>query len=184
MALVIAGRIVSLDPADPDAVFKGRVFLDDQGTVDRVTSGNGGIPLGFSTAPVVDVGDGFVLPGLIDLHNHIGYNSLPLWTEPKQKTAFAHHDSWTRAATYQASISWPANALVQTEPEALEGLPPITCPSCGGVLVPGQNIGPLFKFTQYDVPRPHPVLSNPITLRGIISTITGESRTDLSIGPL
>ena len=63
--------------------------------------------------------DGFVLPGLIDLHNHIGYNSLPLWTEPKQKTAFAHHDSWTRAATYQASISWPANALVQTAPEAL-----------------------------------------------------------------
>jgi cytosine/adenosine deaminase-related metal-dependent hydrolase len=119
MALVIAGRIVPLDPGDPDAVFKGRLFLDDHGTIDRVTSGTGIAPPGFSTAPVVDVGDGFVLPGLIDLHNHIGYNSLPLWAEPKQKTAFAHHDSWTRAATYQASISWPANALVQTEPEAL-----------------------------------------------------------------
>jgi 5-methylthioadenosine/S-adenosylhomocysteine deaminase len=119
MALVIAGRIVPLDAADPDAVFKGRVFLDDHGSVDRVMSGNGSAPPGFSTAPVLDVGDGFILPGLIDLHNHIGYNSLPLWAEPKQKIAFAHHDSWTRAATYQSSVSWPANALVQTEPEAL-----------------------------------------------------------------
>ncbi len=119
MALVIAGRIVPFDRADPDAVFKGRVFLDDHGTVDRVTSGNGNVPAGFAGAPVVDVGDAFVLPGLIDLHNHIGYNALPLWTEPKQKTAFAHHDSWTRAASYQSSISLPANALVQAEPEAL-----------------------------------------------------------------
>ena len=35
MALVIVGRIVPLDPADPDAVFKGRVFLDDRGTIER-----------------------------------------------------------------------------------------------------------------------------------------------------
>jgi len=31
-----------------------------------------------------------------------------------------------------------------------------------------------------DIPRPHPVLSKPITLRGIIAT-TGESRTDLTL---
>ena len=119
MALVIAGRIVPLDGADPDAVFQGRVYLDDSGMIERVTSGNAAVPAGFSGAPVLDVGDAFVLPGLIDLHNHIGYNALPLWTEPKQKTAFAHHDSWTRAASYQSSISWPAHAIVQAAPEAL-----------------------------------------------------------------
>jgi 5-methylthioadenosine/S-adenosylhomocysteine deaminase len=119
MALVIAGRIVPLDKADPDAVFQGRVYLDDSGMIERVTAGNASAPIGFNGAPVVDVGDAFVLPGLIDLHNHIGYNALPLWIEPKQKTAFAHHDSWTRAASYQSSISWPANALVQAAPEAL-----------------------------------------------------------------
>lgn len=119
MALVIEGRIVPLQKADPDAAFDGRVYLDDHGTIERVTVGNGDVPPGFATAPVVDVGDAFVLPGLIDLHNHVGYNALPLWTEPTQETPFAHHDSWTRADSYQASISWPANALVQTEPEAL-----------------------------------------------------------------
>ena len=119
MALVIAGRIVALDRADPDADFKGRVFLDDSGSIEQVTAGNAAAPSGFANAPVVDVGDALVVPGIIDLHNHIGYNALPLWTEPRQTTAFAHHDSWTRAASYQGSISWPANALVQAEPEAL-----------------------------------------------------------------
>jgi cytosine/adenosine deaminase-related metal-dependent hydrolase len=119
MALVIRGRIVPLNPADPDAEFQGRVFLDDHGTIEAVSSGTEAAPTGFTTAPVLDVGPAFVLPGLIDLHNHIGYNALPLWTEAQQTTPFAHHDSWTRAASYQASITWPANALVQAAPEAL-----------------------------------------------------------------
>ena len=119
MPLVIAGRIVPLDRTDPEAVFKGRVYLDDSGTIDQVTRGNAPAPAGYENAPFLDVGEAFVLPGLIDLHNHIGYNALPLWTEPSQKTAFLHHESWTRAATYQKAVSWPAKALVEAEPEAL-----------------------------------------------------------------
>ncbi len=119
MALVIHGRIVPLDRSDPDAVFTGRVFIDDSGTVERVTAGNAAAPSGFAAARVIDVGASFVLPGLIDIHNHIGYNTLPLWTEPTQKTPFAHHDSWPRAASYQSSISWPAKALARAAPEAL-----------------------------------------------------------------
>lgn len=119
MALVVAGRVVPLDRSDPDAVFKGRVFIDDSGTIELVTHSNAPFPSGFAAAPIVDVGDAFVMPGFIDLHNHIGYNTLPLWTEPKQKTAFKHHDSWPDAATYQTSISWPSRALAKAAPEAL-----------------------------------------------------------------
>jgi 5-methylthioadenosine/S-adenosylhomocysteine deaminase len=119
MGLVIAGRIVPLDPGDPDAVFKGRVYVDDRGTIDSVAADGAPRPSGFDGAPVLNVGDAFVVPGLIDLHNHIGYNTLPLWVEPRQTTPFAHHDSWTRAASYQSAISWPANALVQAAPEAV-----------------------------------------------------------------
>ena len=75
-------------------------------------------PPAFANADVIDVGDAFVLPGFIDLHNHIGYNTLPLWTEPAQDEPFAHHDSWTRAPTYQKSISWPAKALARAAPVA------------------------------------------------------------------
>ena len=119
MTLVIRGRIVPLDRTDPTAVFQGRVFIDPSGTIERVAAGADPGPSGFTTAPVIDVGDAFVLPGLIDLHNHMGYNTLPLWTEPKQKVPFAHHDSWPRAASYQSSITWPSRAIVTAEPEAL-----------------------------------------------------------------
>jgi cytosine/adenosine deaminase-related metal-dependent hydrolase len=116
---VIAGRIVPLDSGDPDAIFKGRIYIDDNGTIDTVSADGKPAPSGFERARLVNLGDAFVMPGLIDLHNHIGYNALPLWTEPRQNEPFAHHDSWTRAASYQSSVSWPANALVQAAPEAL-----------------------------------------------------------------
>jgi 5-methylthioadenosine/S-adenosylhomocysteine deaminase len=119
MALVIAGRVVPCDKNDPDAVFAGRVFIDDNGTIEQVDKGGGAAPTGFSTAPVIDVGDDFVIPGLIDLHNHIGYNTLPLWAEPTKKTPYMHHDSWPGAPSYKAKITWPSKALVATEPEAL-----------------------------------------------------------------
>ena len=124
MALIIAGKIVPLDHSDPEAVFKGCVFVDDSaGTIDSIVKGAvpsaANRPPAFAQATVIDVGDAFVLPGLIDLHNHIGYNALPPWTEPAQATPFAHHNSWTRAPTYQRSISWPATALVKAAPEAL-----------------------------------------------------------------
>jgi len=119
MTLVIQGRIVPMDRDAPDHVFAGRVFIDSSGTIERITTLTDPSPTGFATAPVVNVGANLVLPGLIDLHNHIGYNTLPLWTEPKQKAAFVHHNSWTTAPTYQSSISWPSRALVQGAPEAL-----------------------------------------------------------------
>jgi len=117
--LVIAGRIAPCDKNEPDAVFAGRVFIDDGGNIEHVGKGNAPTPAGFAAAPVIDVGDNFVVPGLIDLHNHIGYNTLPLWAEPTRKTPYAHHDSWPGAPSYQSSISWPSKALAATEPEAL-----------------------------------------------------------------
>ena len=48
MSLVIAGRVVPLDASDPDAVFKGRVYIDDSGTIDTV-AGTAAAPLGFSS---------------------------------------------------------------------------------------------------------------------------------------
>jgi 5-methylthioadenosine/S-adenosylhomocysteine deaminase len=57
-----------------------------------------------------------VIPGLVDLHNHLAYNTLPLWTEPKQHTPFLHYNSWTKAVTYAASTTWPAYALITACP--------------------------------------------------------------------
>jgi 5-methylthioadenosine/S-adenosylhomocysteine deaminase len=119
MPLILRGRVIPLVPSDPDRTFAGRVFLNDDGTIEAVTSTQGAAPAGFGTAPEVDVGDALVLPGLIDLHNHLGYNALPLWAEPAQKKPFRHHNDWTDAPTYRASIGWPAWVLAKAEPEAM-----------------------------------------------------------------
>jgi cytosine/adenosine deaminase-related metal-dependent hydrolase len=52
-----------------------------------------------------------IYPGLIDLHNHLMYNSLPLWTEPARTTPWTSHNQWVRAATYSGTISAPARLL-------------------------------------------------------------------------
>jgi 5-methylthioadenosine/S-adenosylhomocysteine deaminase len=124
VALVIRGRLVPMasDPAvsqDPLARFRGRVWIGDDGVVKAVTRGTKAGPPGFEAAPVVDVGSSLVFPGLVDLHNHLAYNTLPLWVEPAQQTAFRHHNDWTDAPTYAAQVTWPAAAFVAAAPEEL-----------------------------------------------------------------
>jgi hypothetical protein len=113
--LIVAGNIVALDPADPDRTRKGRVVMGGDGLIDTVKAGTSASGSGTH----VDAGDVWVFPGVIDLHNHIAYNTLPLWTEPSQTKAFAHHNSWPGKATYQPGISWPAWTLARCEPDAL-----------------------------------------------------------------
>jgi cytosine/adenosine deaminase-related metal-dependent hydrolase len=116
VALVIEGSIVALDPDAPERVGAGTVYLGDDGLIAAV---NGAAPSGFDHAPVVKLTDAWVFPGVIDLHNHVAYNTLPLWTEKSQSTAFLHHNDWTDEASYQPDISWPAWTLAHCEPEAL-----------------------------------------------------------------
>jgi 5-methylthioadenosine/S-adenosylhomocysteine deaminase len=119
MAIVIAGRIVPMSSTDPSAVFAGRIYLGDDGSVEAVTAGTAPAPAGFTNAPVVDTGDAFVIPGLIDLHNHLGYNILPLWVEPTQKKPFLHHNDWPNKPSYKPNISWPAWVLAKADPDAM-----------------------------------------------------------------
>jgi hypothetical protein len=60
-------------------------------------------------------------------------------------------------------------------------LPPIICVHCGGPVVQGQNVQPLFspKNLTWSV---HPVLSKPVVLRGIVSADGTPGRSDLSVG--
>ena len=119
MALVIAGQIVPINTTDPSAVFKGRVYLNDNGLVEAVTATGTPAPAGFTAAPVVDTGNAFVIPGIIDLHNHLGYNNLPLWAEPTRKKPYLDHNQWPAAPSYKPNVSWPAWLLAKGAPAAL-----------------------------------------------------------------
>jgi 5-methylthioadenosine/S-adenosylhomocysteine deaminase len=120
MALVVTGTVAPMAVGAEQDVFAGRVWLKDDGTVAGVTRGNAGAPAGFPANPVeVDVGAAVIYPGLVDLHSHLGYNSLPLWTDPGQTTAYRHHDSWPGEPSYKPDVSWPAWTLAAKAPESL-----------------------------------------------------------------
>jgi imidazolonepropionase-like amidohydrolase len=73
----IRGRIVPLtsEPTvapNEAAAFTGPVWIGDEGTIITVTKGTKARPPDSESASVIDVGSSLVLPGLIDLHNHLG----------------------------------------------------------------------------------------------------------------
>jgi 5-methylthioadenosine/S-adenosylhomocysteine deaminase len=119
MALILEGHLVPMADADPGGHFPGRLYVDDDGLIADVRRAGQPTPAAFAAAPVVDLGDAFVLPGLIDMHSHIAYNALPLWAEPAQQTPYLHHNTWPNRPTYRPKISWPAWVLLNAIPEAL-----------------------------------------------------------------
>lgn len=117
--LVIAGQVAPMVGDVPDQPRRGRVWIQDDAIVD-VTFGDQPIA-GFSGAAEVDVGDAFVLPGFLDMHNHLAYNALPLWAEPGRTEPWLHNKHWTDADTYTESITEPAWTYAKACPEALLG---------------------------------------------------------------
>ena len=104
MALVVTGTVVPMAP-DAEARDVRRV-----GVAGRRRAGGGGHPRrrpgagrASPSRPHLDVGDALVHhPGFVDLHSHLGYNTLPLWAEPTQLTPFLHHDIWPGEADLRA----------------------------------------------------------------------------------
>ena len=54
---------------------------------------------------------GTIYPGLIELHNHLSYNILPLWNVPK---TFSNRDQWGKVPDYRKLISGPMQVLGKT----------------------------------------------------------------------
>ena len=87
----------------------GAVYIGDDGTIDAVQPARRAPPAGFAKARRVATG-GVITPGLIDLHNHLAYNFLPLWAAPRD-TPYTSRHQWPGAATYGRDVSNPAQAM-------------------------------------------------------------------------
>jgi 5-methylthioadenosine/S-adenosylhomocysteine deaminase len=94
----IAGTVVTPDRVIAD----GAIVVSDQRIADVTERG--------SVAPKIPVTtiEGIVLPGLIDLHNHLTWNILPRWvpTHP-----FANRYAWQATAEYDRNLAGPHGAL-------------------------------------------------------------------------
>lgn len=104
--LALRGRVVTMDDAftvRPDAV----VYIDRGGIVairDRAQPP----PDGFEDVKLVH-SSGTLYPGLIELHNHLSYNALPLWS-PVPKL-FQHRGQWPDHPDYRKLISGPMRVM-------------------------------------------------------------------------
>lgn len=115
--LVITGNVATMAQGATEPPSPGRVWIDGDTVVD-VTTGRRRVA-GFARATEVDVADAVVLPGFVDMHNHLAYNALPLWTEPGRTEPWLHNKHWPDADTYTESITEPAWVYAKACPEAL-----------------------------------------------------------------
>jgi cytosine/adenosine deaminase-related metal-dependent hydrolase len=88
----------------------GVVYIGDDGRIAAVAPASAPAPAGFGAVTPVKSG-GVIYPGLIDLHNHLPYNTIGLWADDKRKTPWSDHDQWTRAGTYGPAVSHPGAFL-------------------------------------------------------------------------
>jgi 5-methylthioadenosine/S-adenosylhomocysteine deaminase len=117
MALVVRGTVATMDPERP-LLPQGAVYLDDQGMIEAVTGAGEPVPSGFDGAAQA-LTRGVVYPGLIDLHNHLAYNCLPLWVPPGRQEPFTSRDQWPRLDAYVTDVRLPTLSLTQVASKAL-----------------------------------------------------------------
>jgi 5-methylthioadenosine/S-adenosylhomocysteine deaminase len=105
---VLVGRVVTMDDANP-VIDHGAVYVRGN-TILHVLDATDAAPAGFETSERIDT-HGTIYPGLIELHNHLSYNVLPLWAVPQQ---FANRDGWSKGPVYRGTISGPMQVLGKT----------------------------------------------------------------------
>jgi 5-methylthioadenosine/S-adenosylhomocysteine deaminase len=107
--LVLYGRLVTFDEANP-VIDDGALYIGADQRIHAAQRRRDPPPAGFEQARRVATG-GSIYPGLIDLHNHIVYNTLPLWHARDRRTAYTTRYQWTRDSSYKPLVGDPANAL-------------------------------------------------------------------------
>jgi 5-methylthioadenosine/S-adenosylhomocysteine deaminase len=101
---VLLGRLLLPDGRTPE----GGLLVED-GIIQELFEGD--VPADVAAVPgvrVVSTRGGLILPGLIDLHNHVPYNVLPFWQAPR---LYDTRGQWQRAAEYDAAVKTPYDAL-------------------------------------------------------------------------
>ncbi len=96
--LALRGRLVTMDAAG-SVVPDGIVYVRGNSIVAAQPAALPP-PAGFEAVPVTATG-GTIYPGLIELHNHLSYDALPLWNVPQK---FTNRDQWTKLPEYHRLV--------------------------------------------------------------------------------
>jgi cytosine/adenosine deaminase-related metal-dependent hydrolase len=115
--LIVTGHMVTFDPPGAE-IADGALYIDRNAIIQAVQQRTDTAPAGFDQASRVET-NGLVYPGLMDVHNHIAYNCLPLWIAPDRTAPWTSREQWPNDPDYKPSVSLPANALCQADGKAV-----------------------------------------------------------------
>jgi cytosine/adenosine deaminase-related metal-dependent hydrolase len=101
----LSGRVVTMD-ANSTVVPEGVVWIADA-AIAAITQHGDPAPSGFEGVAPLETG-GTIFPGLIELHNHVAYNLLPLWQVPQPYT---NRDTWGNSAEYHQKVTAPMKTI-------------------------------------------------------------------------
>ena len=115
MRIALRGRVVTMDDAY-HVLDDGVVYVDGR-SIAAVSPASAKPPAGFEAVKPIAT-DGTIFPGLIDLHNHLAYDALPLWHVDKK---YENRDTWAGTASYRAQVTGPMKVL-GSSPDVLPAL--------------------------------------------------------------
>jgi 5-methylthioadenosine/S-adenosylhomocysteine deaminase len=107
--LVLTGRVVTFDEHHT-VIDSGALYIGSDEKIAAVQKESDPPPDGFDGTRRIATG-GAIYPGLIDLHGHMIYNCLSLWSPRGRTTPYTSREQWPDAEDYESRISDPANAL-------------------------------------------------------------------------
>ena len=107
--LVIKGDIVTMDD-DMTVIEDGRLIVQGEKIV-AVLDSDDAVPndINIENAKIID-SDGYIFPGLINGHNHVHYNCMPIWDAPGRYT---NRYQWGSENSYKTYVTYPNKALKQ-----------------------------------------------------------------------
>ena len=145
--LLITGRIVPM--TYPNEIYENGAICIEKDRIVAVVSDIEFVPEEFESISPIKT-EGTIYPGLIDMHNHLSYNFLPLWSVPNQYT---NRNQWrTEEPDYHISITSPAKIL-------------------------GKNVDKDYPRSIARFVECRSLLGGTTTTQGLSSSLRGESRT-------
>src|SRR5918998_60187 len=97
--LVLYGRVVTLDEDNP-LIEDGALYVGADQRIHAAQPRRDPPPAGFAQARRIRT-RGSIYPGLMDLHNHVVYNTLPLWHPRDREGPYETRYQWPDDSSYE-----------------------------------------------------------------------------------
>ncbi len=109
--LIIRGDIVTMND-DLTVIENGRLVIQEKMIV-AVLDSDDELPseLDLGGAKTID-SDGYIFPGLINGHNHVHYNCMPIWDAPG---TYTNRYQWNSGDSYKNHVTYPNKALKESK---------------------------------------------------------------------